>query len=99
MATDFTGFPLILSDLKTGDRGIIKSIEPKEDNVSRLSGRGIVPGVNFCVLQFGDPLLILVDNEKWALSLKECSCIQVELTQTVGSFLKRIFRKNEKTHH
>ena len=84
---------MTLSDLKTGDRGIIKSIDPRGQNISRLSGRGIVPGVTFRVVQIGDPLLIAVDDERWALSFEECSYIQVELTQTAELFLRKIFRK------
>ena len=68
-------------------------VEPKDKNVSNLSGRGIVAGVTFKILQFGDPLLIAIDGEQWALSLEESSYIYVELTQPAGLFLKKIFRK------
>ena len=84
---------MTLSDLKTGDRGVITSIDPKDKNISKLSGRGIVPGVAFSVLQIGNPLLIAIDDERWALSSEESSYIHVRITRPAQLFLRKIFRR------
>ena len=69
-----------LPNLKPGDRAIIVSIDADDPHTTaRLAARGIVPGTSLGVLRAGDPVLIGIDNERWAINRSEASSIQVDL--------------------
>jgi len=69
-----------LSNLQHGDRAIIVSIEADDPHTTaRLAARGIVPGTSIGVLRAGDPVLIGIDNERWAINRNEAASIHVDL--------------------
>ncbi len=69
-----------LSNLQHGDRAIIVSIDTDDPHTTaRLAARGIVPGTSLGVLRAGDPVLIGIDNERWAINRNEAASIQVDL--------------------
>jgi Fe2+ transport system protein FeoA len=71
---------LTLSNLQHGDRGIIVAIDAEDPHTSaRLAARGIVPGTSLGVLRAGDPILIGIDNERWAINRNEAASIHIDL--------------------
>ena len=71
---------LTLSNLRHGDRAIIVSIDADDPHTTaRLAARGIVPGTCFGVLRAGDPVLIGIENERWAINRCVASSIHVDL--------------------
>lgn len=71
---------LTLSNLRHGDRAIIVAIDAEDPHTSaRLAARGIVPGTSVGILRAGDPLLIGIDNERWAINRSEAASIHVDL--------------------
>ena len=71
---------LTLSNLQHGDRATIVSIEADDPHTTaRLAARGIVPGTILGVLRAGDPVLIGIDNERWAINRNEAASIHVDL--------------------
>lgn len=71
---------LTLSNLQHGDRATIVSIDADDPHTTaRLAARGIVPGTILGVLRAGDPVLIGIDNERWAINRNEAASIHVDL--------------------
>lgn len=71
---------LTLSKLRHGDRAVITHIDPADPSTTaRLAARGIVPGTELGVLRAGDPVLIGIDNERWAINGNEAAHIHVDL--------------------
>lgn len=71
---------LTLSNLQHGDRATIVSIDADDPHTTaRLAARGIVPGTIVGVLRAGDPVLIGIDNERWAINRNEAASIRVDL--------------------
>lgn len=85
--------PTALNRLKHGDRAVITAIESTPVAVARLAARGIVPGVQVGVLAAGDPLLIGVDNDRWALDRTEAEAILVTPTPRNRGRLATLFRR------
>lgn len=71
-----------LTKLRHGDRAIVTSIDPDDPGLAaRFAARGIVPGIQIGVLRAGNPLLIGVDNDRWAINENEASHIHVDLIE------------------
>ena len=69
---------MTLSKLQHGDRATIVSIDADDPHTTaRLAARGIVPGTSLGVLRAGDPVLIGIDNERWAINGTEAARIHV----------------------
>jgi Fe2+ transport system protein FeoA len=66
-----------LSKLRRGDSAVITKLDNSNNVSARLAARGIVPGVNFELVTPGDPCVIGVENDRWALSETEASLIHV----------------------
>ena len=70
---------MTLSKLQHGDRATIVAIDADDpQTTARLAARGIVPGTLLGVLRAGDPVLIGIDNERWAINGAEAARIHVE---------------------
>ncbi|MCZ6664911.1 MAG: FeoA family protein [Gammaproteobacteria bacterium] len=81
-----------LSNLKRGARAIITRIEGDDPQITaKYAARGIVPGTSVGILGTGDPVLVGIDKEQWAINRFDASRIQVDLleepTRSVLSFL------------
>ncbi len=61
--------------------------------VAKLAARGLVPGAELSVVKNGDPLLVFVDETRWALSKIEAQKISVESLGTSRWSLKHIFKR------
>jgi Fe2+ transport system protein FeoA len=60
---------------------------------ARLAARGMVPGAEFDVLRGGDPMLVRVDDSRWALSGLEAALIEVECAVDRLQFVRSLLRK------
>ncbi len=81
-----------LSNLKRGARAVITRIEADDPRIAaKYAARGIVPGTSVGILSTGDPVLVGIDNERWAINRFDASRIQVDLLEeprrSVFSFL------------
>lgn len=68
-----------LTHLRHGDRAVVTHIDADEPGLAaRFAARGIVPGIQIGVLRAGNPLLIGIDNDRWAINESEASHIHVD---------------------
>lgn len=79
---------MTLSQLKSGDSGLITRIDTADVVLAKLASRGIVPGARVSILVHGNPCLIATNNDEWALSDHEASGIHVTRDGGVVSKLK-----------
>jgi len=83
---------LCLATLPRGARALITAIESHDAMATaKLAARGIVPGVCLEVLQTGDPCLIGIDSDRWALSRSEAASIQVDVIPGPRRSLRQLF--------
>lgn len=82
-----------LCHLALGQRGVITAIDMADSGAAKLAARGIVPGTCVGVLQAGDPVLIGIENDRWALNQAEASAIHVDPEPPVSRSLKSLFRR------
>ena len=85
---------MTLANLKHGDRAVITHIELDAGDTARLAARGIVPGTRLGILQSGDPVLIGIDNDRWALNRLEAAAIHVDLLRSKKRFLSALFGRS-----
>lgn len=70
---------MILIHLRHGEQAVVTSIESDDPGLAaRFAARGIVPGIQIGVLRAGNPLLIGIDNDRWAINESEASHIHVD---------------------
>ncbi len=73
---------MTLTKLRHGDRAVVTAIEADDPGLTaRFAARGIVPGIQIGVLRAGNPLLIGVDNDRWAINAVEAAQIHVDLIE------------------
>lgn len=73
---------MVLSEMKMGDKGIIKKLEVEENIKRRLLDLGLIEGTLIkCVLKspFGDPLAYLVRGTVVAIRKEDGKNVGVEL--------------------
>lgn len=58
----------------------------------KLASRGIVPGALITVLKAGSPLLLRVDNTRWAISIEDAAKVMVLEQATPDTPRRRGFR-------
>ena len=84
-----------LGNLRNGDRALIVDVgtsDPQRN--ARLAARGLVPGVEIGILRGGDPLLVSVDEARWAMGQKEANAILVDvLNRREKSLFRRFWRR------
>ncbi len=85
---------MTLAKLKHGDRAIITHLEMPEAQAARLAARGIVPGASVGILQHGDPVLIGIEDDRWALDKDEASAIHVDQLERAHCRFTRLFRRS-----
>ena len=74
---------MTLSKLRRGESATITKLDNSHRVSANLAARGIVPGINLELVTAGDPCVIGVDNDKWALSRVEASLIHVAPTKSI----------------
>ncbi len=84
--------PALLAAMRHGQTGVVVNIdEPRLG--ARLAARGLVPGAMFQVLRGGDPLLVKIDESRWAISGAEAALIEVDILPATRKRLSTFFRK------
>ena len=72
---------MYLSDMKVGDKGIVKKIDASENIKRRLLDIGLINGTTIeCVLKspFNDPVAYLIRGAIIAIRKNDCNKIEVE---------------------
>ncbi len=72
---------MYLSDMKVGDKGIVKKIDAPENIKRRLLDIGLINGTTIeCVLKspFNDPIAYLIRGAIIAIRKNDCNKIEVE---------------------
>ena len=83
-----------LSKLKSGDRGVITQIVSDDSRaIAKLTARGITPGTFIGVIRAGDPILIGIERERWALNLAEATVIEVDLAARPARGLRGLLQR------
>ncbi|MGR8950138.1 MAG: FeoA family protein [Gammaproteobacteria bacterium] len=68
-----------LNKLKRGARARVLELDHSDTNlVAKFAARGLVPGAELSIVRSGDPLLIFVDETRWALTDVEARKVEVE---------------------
>ncbi|MEX2482594.1 MAG: FeoA family protein [Gammaproteobacteria bacterium] len=87
--------PITLAELKHGDRAVIIHVDSNDAAAAaRLAARGIVPGIQVGILRAGDPCLIGIDNDRWALNHIEASSIHVDVLTPPRRTLRQLFGRS-----
>lgn len=70
-----------MADLNQGKRAVVKEIAGDGVLVARLSGLGLLPGVEICLLKrapLGDPLVVEFEGQALSLRAREAQQIILE---------------------
>lgn len=73
---------MTLDQLDRGGSAIVVDVAADHDEPARVSvtARGFVPGALVRVIQAGDPLVVAVDQSRWAISRSEAGLVHVVLS-------------------
>jgi Fe2+ transport system protein FeoA len=84
-----------LATLASGDRALVVAVESDDAKLGqKLAARGLVPGAEVIVLRAGDPLMLAIDEARWALNRADASVVCVELlSEPRKPLLQRLFRR------
>jgi len=73
--------PTPLAGLGHGVQALVVDIDSATPQlIARLAARGLVPGASLEVLRGGDPMLLLVEDSRWALTREDAVHILVSPT-------------------
>lgn len=60
--------------------------------LARLAARGLVPGARLEILRGGDPMLVMIDDSRWALTREDAAHIRIRPTRLpLRSRLRALF--------
>ena len=81
--------------LRHGQRARVLAIEAGHHQLgAKLAARGLVPGVEVGVLQAGDPVLLAVDEARWAVTREDAGRVHVDpIAPPRRPLLDRLFRR------
>lgn len=85
--------PTPLAGLGHGVRAEVVDIDSATPQlVARLAARGLMPGAALEVLRGGDPMLVMVEDSRWALTREDATHILVSPTHLpLRSRLRALF--------
>jgi Fe2+ transport system protein FeoA len=79
-----------LASLRHGDRALVVGIGDGDPKLgAKLAARGLVPGVEIGVLRGGDPILLCVDEARWALTRNDADLVLVDVIKRAHKSLLR----------
>ena len=82
-----------LNQLKRGARARVVDLDHRDTKlIAKLAARGLVPGAELSIVRSGDPLLIFVDESRWALTTAEAEKVAVEDLGTTSFGITRSIR-------
>jgi Fe2+ transport system protein FeoA len=74
--------PMSLSQLRQGQVALVLAVEhPIAAVRQKYIARGIVPGARIQVLQGGDPIVVAIEDSRWAVDGDESAHIEVALVE------------------
>jgi len=84
------------ASLSTYGHGVVADIvdidEATPALLARLAARGLVPGASLEILRGGDPMLVRVDDSRWALTREDAARILIRPTRLpLRSRLRALF--------
>ena len=84
-----------LATVASGARVLVVAVECDDAKLGqKLAARGLVPGAEVSVLRAGDPLLLAIDEARWALNRADASVVFVDLlSQPRKPLLQRLLRR------
>lgn len=84
-----------LASLRHGDRALIVSVEPGDPKLgAKLAARGLIPGAEVGIVRAGDPLLLAIDEARWAITRSDADTIRVDLLESrKKSLFKRLLSR------
>ncbi|HJP37039.1 MAG TPA: FeoA domain-containing protein [Gammaproteobacteria bacterium] len=87
--------PTTLASLRHGERALVVDIGQGDPKLgAKLAARGVVPGVEVGVLRGGDPLLLTIDETRWAVTRSDADLVHVDIiTRRRRSLLERLWRR------
>lgn len=85
--------PTPLAGLGHGVRAQVVDIDSATPQlISRLAARGLMPGASLEILRGGDPMLVMVEDSRWALTREDATHILVSPTHLpLRSRLRALF--------
>jgi Fe2+ transport system protein FeoA len=84
-----------LGSLRHGDRALVVDVGEGDPRLgAKFAARGLVPGVEIGVLRGGDPILLAIDESRWAVTRNDADLVQVDVIRRTGrSLLQRLWRR------
>ena len=84
---------MTLNSLRRGSRARVVEVDHSDANlVAKFAARGLVPGAELSIVKSGDPLLVFIDETRWALSDVEAQKISVETLSNAKESLVSSFK-------
>jgi Fe2+ transport system protein FeoA len=73
-----------LDQVPAGSTAIVVEVHRSGETREHLAARGIAPGVPVRVLKAGDPLLVAVDQSRWAIGKEHARAVAVLVEEDVS---------------
>ena len=71
---------MTLGKLKSGEAAVITALHTDKRALrEKYTSRGIVPGVEVSIVHGGDPVVISLDQSRWAINRMEADAIEVAM--------------------
>lgn len=79
---------MTLNSLRRGSRARVVEVDYSDAKlVAKFAARGLVPGAELSIVKSGDPLLVFIDETRWALSDVEARKVSVETLNSTNRSL------------
>lgn len=73
---------MTLGKLRKGDTAVILAIHARHPGLrEKLTSRGLVPGAQLALVNRGNPLVVAVEESRWAITLHDAEHIEVALVE------------------
>ena len=90
-----TPTPKTLAACGRGERATILAVSDGDVKLNqKFAARGLVPGAEIGILRAGDPLLLAIDESRWAVTAADASQVLVDIRRAPRhSLLQRLWKK------
>ena len=73
---------MTLGKLRKGDTAVIVAVNARHHGLrERFTSRGLVPGAQLALVSHGDPLVVAIDESRWAITQSDAEHIEITLVQ------------------
>lgn len=77
---------MTLGKLRKGDTAVIVAIHAQHHGLrEKLTSRGLVPGAQLALVSHGNPLVIAIDESRWAIAQADAEHIEIALVEEGAS--------------